>query len=265
MNRTDCKRTESRLSERGVGYSLFYEEETASTNDTALAFAAGKTLSKVVFIAGKQTKGKGRRGRSWDTGNERSLTFSVLIRPKIPPVCFPTLTVLMGLAVAEAIEQVCGIPTGIKWPNDVIVCGKKVCGILTETDPKMTCAVIGTGINISYGKWPADLADKAVSLTEAGCDDPDEGLLLADLLERFDAYLKIFTVTCDLSGIRENYEKKLIRPDDGVIVKDPKGDYAAHIEGVCADGALIVKRKDDGRTVILNAGEISIRGTDRYI
>ncbi len=175
----------------------------------------------------------------------------------------PSLTLIAGLAVAEAIETVCDLDTALKWPNDVIVRGKKICGILAETTPDLRNVVIGIGVNISRTVWPEDLAAKAISLTETGCSEVDEADLAAEILCRFDRYLEQFLREQNLSPVKGAYEAKLMKPKDGVIILDPQGEYRAEVLGIDDTGALLVKTANGVRR--LTAGEISIRSRDGYL
>ena len=121
----------------------------------------------IIVTADAQTAGKGRRGRSWEAEAGTSLLFSLLLRPNLVPDAAPRITLLMAMAVTKAIREMTGLKAQIKWPNDVVVNAKKVCGILTEMQVKngaIDYVVVGTGVNVNQTSIPAELENSATSL-----------------------------------------------------------------------------------------------------
>ncbi|MDN5345181.1 MAG: BirA family transcriptional regulator, partial [Clostridia bacterium] len=135
-----------------LGRNLYYYEEVGSTNLVARELADGGAPEGTVVIAESQTDGRGRRGRSWLSPPRRGIWFSVVLRPRMAPAQAAQLTLLAAVAIAAAIRQQTGLPPGIKWPNDLLVGGRKVCGILTEIKAEMDAIeyiVIGAGLNVN--------------------------------------------------------------------------------------------------------------------
>lgn len=156
---------------RWIGGKLFFREETDSTITWAKEAAKNSKdmeLNGALFLADTQTGGKGRIGRVWNSPPKENIYMNLLLmKPEILPVHASSLTLVMGLAVAKAAEELTGKPVGIKWPNDVVMSGKKICGILTEMRVLNTMPeyiTIGVGINVNQREFPPELQDKATSL-----------------------------------------------------------------------------------------------------
>ena len=149
-------------------YRFLILEETGSTNSTAAKAAGEGAAEGLVVIAGKQTAGKGSRGRSFFSASPQGLYFSVVLRPeKLPPASAVKITAAAGVCVCTALERCGTAPAFIKWVNDVYMNGKKICGILTEgsfsADGRLQTVVCGVGINLAApdGGFPAEIADTA--------------------------------------------------------------------------------------------------------
>ena len=130
-----------------------HKEMTDSTSNDISRLALGGASEGTIVTADMQTAGKGRRGRSWESTAGTSLLFSLLLRPRLEPDTAPQITLLMAMAVTKAVRQLTGLDAYIKWPNDVVVNGKKVCGILTEMQLKdggIDFVVVGTGVNVNW-------------------------------------------------------------------------------------------------------------------
>ena len=156
------------LKTRSFGRSILFLDEVGSTNDVALRLAGEGAPEGTVVTAGSQTAGRGRRGRSWTSAPGQALLFSLILRPKFPPQDWPKITLAAAVAVAKTCGSF-GVKVDIKWPNDLLADGRKVCGILTEMGPKkdkMTPVVLGIGINLhqASGDFPRDLRAIATSL-----------------------------------------------------------------------------------------------------
>ena len=123
---------DSLVDTKWAGKNVIYYDETDSTNNRAKEAGNNKEPHGTLFVADMQMAGKGRRGRVWKSPSGSSIYMTILLYPDIPPVKAPQLTLIMAIAVAEGIREVTGLETKIKWPNDIVVNGKKICGILTE-------------------------------------------------------------------------------------------------------------------------------------
>ena len=141
---------ESSIDSEWAGKNILYFDETDSTNTEIKKAAEKDAPHGTLAVADYQSMGKGRRGRSWAAPHGVGIWMSLLLRPELPPTCASMLTLVAALAVADGIREVCDLEAKIKWPNDIVVNGKKVCGILTEMSTELECInyiVTGIGIN----------------------------------------------------------------------------------------------------------------------
>ena len=255
------------LKTKWAGRQLEVYKETDSTNNDAAQRAKEGAVSGTLIVADKQTSGRGRHGHVWQTPEEKNIAMSILVRPEFDIGKAPMLTLVMGMAVAKAIEDVTMLKAGIKWPNDVVINNKKLCGILTELHPepdnKSFCVVIGVGINVNQESFADDIADMAGSLlTETG-KKYDRNKVIAKVMEAFEGYYEIFAKTGSLEGLKEAYEERLLNKGECVRVLDPLHEYQGVCLGIALGGELLVQ-KDNGEVVRVNAGEVSVRGLYGY-
>lgn len=249
-------------------YSIITFEEVTSTNEIALQ--AGKTdgLSGTVYVADRQTAGRGRRGRTWESSKTQNLYFSLLLCPKVAADRAPMLTLIMAYALAKAIRELTGEATAqIKWPNDIVIGGKKVAGILTEMgfrEDKSYYVVIGVGVNLGKQEFGEELSDKATDIETQYGYGLDKETVLKKVLGLFEKECKIFEKQQDLSFLLDRYNGMLINKGKRVRVLDPKGEYEGEAQGINVGGELLV-RKDDGSIALVYAGEVSVRGLYGYV
>lgn len=176
------------------------------------------------------------------------------------------LTLVMGLSVAQAVAEL-GFEVGIKWPNDVVVSRKKICGILTEMtmkQDKIGCAVIGVGINVNMESFPEEMADKATSLYLESGHPFDRAQVVGLVMKHFEENYERFVQTEDLSGLKPDYEKMLANLNQPVRVLDQNDPYEGIARGINAGGELLVERAD-GTVEEVNSGEVSVRGLYSYV
>lgn len=250
-------------------YDLHYYESVDSTNECIKREAKKGAKEGLLIVGEEQTAGKGRLGRSWKSPGGESSYFSFLLRPAFAAEHAAALTLVMGLSVAQAVREVVTLPTEIKWPNDVVVNHKKICGILSEaeagTDGRMEYVVIGTGINVNNQKFDGELADKATSLKiEWGGRDVSRALVTATTLKYFHSNYRKYQKTEDLSEMMTDYNFLLASRDRQVRVEDPAGAYVAISRGIDEKGRLIVE-KEDGTEERISTGEVSVRGLYGYV
>ena len=248
-----------------AGKTVHFARETDSTNLWIKRLAKEGASEGTLALAEFQSAGRGRLGRSWEVPEGTSVMMSILLRPKFEPQYAPTLTLVMGMAVAKAVKNL-GFDVSIKWPNDVVVSHKKICGILTEMgvrDGKIDYAVIGVGINVNIKEFPEEMADKATSLYLESGKEFDRSQIPGLVMEAFEKYYEKFAATCDLSGLKEEYESILANYDQPVrvLAKEP---YEGVARGITDGGELLVE-KNDGTIVAVSAGEVSVRGLYSYV
>ncbi len=258
---------ESLTKGRWAGAQVVYYEETDSTNNRAKEAGDKGCGHGTLFVAERQAAGKGRRGRGWESPAGTSIYMTLLLRPAILPAKAPQLTLLMAVAVVEGIRKVTGINCQIKWPNDIVLHGRKVCGILTEMSTEIDYinhVVIGVGINVNQETFPEELRERAISLkTELGGSIRRSELIVA-VMESFEACYKTFLKTEDLSVLKARYNSLLVNKDEKVRVLEPRNEYEACALGINDAGELIV-RMQDGQEKAVYAGEVSVRGVYGYV
>ena len=248
-----------------AGKTVHFARETDSTNLWIKRLAKEGASEGTLALAEFQSAGRGRLGRSWEVPEGTSVMMSILLRPKFEPQYAPTLTLVMGMAVAKAVKNL-GFDVSIKWPNDVVVSHKKICGILTEMgvrDGKIDYAVIGVGINVNIKEFPEEMADKATSLYLESGKEFDRSQIPGLVMEAFEEYYEKFAAACDLSGLKEEYESILANYNQPVrvLAKEP---YEGVARGITDGGELLVE-KTDGTIVAVSAGEVSVRGLYSYV
>ena len=248
-----------------AGKTVHFARETDSTNLWIKRLAKEGASEGTLALAEFQSAGRGRLGRSWEVPEGTSVMMSILLRPKFEPQYAPTLTLVMGMAVAKAVKNL-GFDVSIKWPNDVVVSHKKICGILTEMgvrDGKIDYAVIGVGINVNIREFPEEMADKATSLYLESGREFDRSQIPGLVMEAFEKYYEKFAATCDLSGLKEEYESILANYNQPVrvLAKEP---YEGVARGITDGGEMLVE-KTDGTIVAVSAGEVSVRGLYSYV
>ena len=248
-----------------AGKTVHFAREMDSTNLWIKRLAKEGAPEGTLALAEYQSAGRGRLGRSWEVPEGTSVMMSILLRPKFEPQFAPMLTLVMGMAVAKAVKDL-GFDVSIKWPNDVVVSHKKICGILTEMgvlDGKIDYAVIGVGINVNIREFPEEMADKATSFYLEGGREFDRSQVPGLVMEAFEKYYEEFIKTCDLSGLKEEYESILANYDQPVrvLAKEP---YEGIARGITNGGELLVE-KQDGTVVEVSAGEVSVRGLYSYV
>ncbi len=251
-----------------AGARVVYFPETDSTNNQAKAAGEAGAVHGTLFVADRQDAGKGRRGRTWESPSGTSIYMSLLLRPQIAPSQASMLTLVMGLAVAEAIRAVADLPAQIKWPNDIVLedakggAVRKVCGILTELSTEIEAinyVVIGVGINVNQTSFDGELARTATSLRMETGKNLHRSELIEAVLARFEIKYETFLKTKDMSGLADAYNALLINGDRDVKILEPQGDYEAHAIGINSRGELVV-RMPDGEKRQVYAGEVSVRG-----
>lgn len=194
---------------------------------------------------------------------------SLVLRPKLPPVSAPMLTLVMGLSVARAVEEL-GFSPQIKWPNDVALSGKKICGILTEMGlrgEKIDYVVVGVGINVNIEGFSPELSDKATSLYLEKGEFLDRSLVLSKVLGQFEKNYERFVEAGDLKPLMGAYNRLLANRERTVRVLNAgvSGEsFEGTAHGINSLGELLVER-EDGELVRVAAGEVSVRGLYTYI
>ena len=271
----------SHINTKTMGRSVHFFACTDSTNIQAKHLAESGAPHGTLLLADMQTAGKGRRGRQWDSPAGKNLYFSLLLKPDFAPDKASMLTLVMALAVEKGIRQTlqeisCDDLVQIKWPNDLCINGKKICGILTEMSLEqgyISHVIIGVGINVRKQEFAPELVDKATSI-EAECgrmfgmadislEETFREKMLGNIMLCFEQEYDKFCEDLDLVFMQEEYNARLVNRNREVCVLDPKGEFRGVAEGINESGELLVKLADGSITAVY-AGEVSVRGIYGY-
>lgn len=250
-----------------VAKEVLYFDTIDSTNTKAQELAEKGYPSGTLVVADKQESGKGRRGRSWVSPSGTGIFMTLMIKPDINPNNASMLTLVAALAVAKAITSVTGEEAMIKWPNDIVVNGKKVCGILTEMNAQfdyINHIVVGIGINVHNESFSEEISQMASSLMiEAGGKRFHRAQIIAETMSYFEQYYDTFLKTQDLSALVREYDKLLVNRNKSVRVLDPKEPFDGKAMGITPKGELIVDTWESRKLV--SSGEVSVRGIYGYV
>jgi BirA family biotin operon repressor/biotin-[acetyl-CoA-carboxylase] ligase len=199
----DSFRVRAREQKPKLGRPLMFKPITGSTNDDALLAARSGAPHGSVFVADEQTAGRGRRGHAWLAAPGEALLFSVLLRPRLELPQTSALTLAIGLALRDAVSQRIAPNAEIKWPNDLLVNGKKLAGVLVESQlqgDRLQAVVVGIGLNVASREFPEEIAARATSLALLGAARLEREPLLHDILEAIAARLEAYQRT-GIAGI----------------------------------------------------------------
>ena len=257
---------ESVIADEGIVNKVVFFEETDSTNTRAKLLGEEGMADGTLVVADCQNKGKGRRGKSFTSPKGQSIYMTFLLRPDISPIKASMITILSAMAVRGALSEVCGINALIKWPNDVVADGKKICGILTEMSAELTkvnYVVVGMGINVNNEKMPKDIENVAVSVRMLKGSIQRRSPIIGSVCKWFSVYYNKFMSTLSLSQIKEEYNRYLVNMDKEVEVVSDNGSYRAKSLGIDDEGRLLIER--NGKTETVLSGEVSVRGVYGYV
>ena len=253
---------EQGLKTKTMGQTIYFYEETDTTNNRARELALEGAPEGTLVVAEKQTAGRGRRGKVWESPLGTGIWMSLVLRPQIMPAEASVLTLLCGLATAEAIEVETGLSVGIKWPNDILINGKKAVGILTEMDCEMSqvhFVIPGIGINVNTTSFPPEIADIATSLYLECGKTVSRRRLVHKVLERLEEHYETFLRTGSFTAMLEDYRKHCITLGKEVHVLGREPFFAEALD-ITPEGELLVRRADNGKEEVVFSGEVSIRG-----
>ena len=274
-----------------LDYIYKHYECTPSTNDEAKQLINDGCPEGTVLYADEQTDGKGRSGHVWKSGKDDSIATSLVLYPTLPNEAIPNITLVAALAVRAAIKRFSGLDCKIKWPNDITISGKKVCGILTERlfIEGGNAVIVGIGVNVKNTHFPEGLEDIATSIllevlaekaemervlkqdndADYNSDvvsklESDDNIKLLNLIwDCFNEYYDIFIKTGNMAGLAEEYNNNLINVGRVVKVEDVMGPVRGVALGINDDGELVIST-GQGRKCI-SSGEVSVRGLYGYV
>jgi BirA family biotin operon repressor/biotin-[acetyl-CoA-carboxylase] ligase len=234
------------LNTQELGQTLHCSAELPSTNDRARELADAGAAHGEVVVAESQTSGRGRRGRTWASPAGRNLYLSVILRPNLPPQRAPEITLVASVAACDACRKA-GVEAGIKWPNDLLVGGRKVAGILTElsAEPDLVhWVVLGIGVNLNSGPgdFPAELRGLATSLSIERGQPVPRALFAAALLSELEQWLDRHANE-GFGPIRDAWRERSVTLGREVRVDAEGGEISGVAEDIDASGALLVRGK----------------------
>jgi len=239
----DADRFVTLAKQRGLalGTPLVSVRVTESTNDLALEAGRSGAAHGATFVAEEQTRGRGRRGRLWSSPPGQNLTFSTLLRPKLEPERASSLTLAIGLAVRDVVAARVAAAVGVKWPNDVVVHGRKVAGILVESQlvgGRISALVAGIGLNVSMRELLPEIAEIATSLALLGASDLEREPLLCDVLAELDRRVRVHE-TAGLPALLDE-----LRAHDALLGRRIRVETATGVaRGIDATGALLLENE----------------------
>lgn len=252
---------EQALSGRTIGQRIVYYPCIDSTNRAARELALQGASHGWVVLADEQSAGRGRLDRTWESQAGEDILASIIVCPDLPAAESFRLTMMASIAVVQAVERVCAVACGIKWPNDIFLNGKKLCGILSEgriDHDHMVFMVIGIGLNVNSSmQGRAELASEAISLHDATGQRHDRSALIIAMLEEFG---RLYAIGAEGTGenIQRLWEKHAMMLGRMVSIHNGNDAISGIARGIMPDGSLIVQ-EPTGREHIIVCGDLSLR------
>ena len=252
-----------RLKTEIIGKEIVFDSETDSTNN--MAKRNSERGDGTVFAADRQTAGRGRSGKKWLSADSGGLFMSILLKPDLPPDSLSTMTLVVGLAVTKALRKLTGEEICIKWPNDIVLNKKKLCGILCEMSAEvgmLNYVVCGIGVNVGNEKFPEEIDKVACSVKSETGKTLLRSAVCAEILNTFEKVYKQF-LTDGIAPLISEYKKYCITLGRDVTVIKRGETYRAYAMDVNDSGELVVSTTDGTET--LYSGEVSVRGLLGYV
>ncbi|WP_170007449.1 biotin--[acetyl-CoA-carboxylase] ligase [Bacillus fonticola] len=239
-------RIQQLLSTNTFGRSVYVYDSVQSTQLLAHELAKEGAKEGTVVLAEEQTGGKGRMARPWHSAKGSGIWMSLLLRPTLPPQFTPQFTLLAAVAVTEAVQQVTGVSAEIKWPNDLLIDGKKTTGILTELQAeadRVDYIVMGIGINVHRTSFPPELSQIATCLEEHACEPVDRTKLVCKILEKLETYNALY-MEVGFEPIRRLWEARSYTIGKEVTLKTSTTTRTGIAIGLDENGTLLARDKD---------------------
>ncbi|GIP20070.1 biotin--[acetyl-CoA-carboxylase] ligase [Paenibacillus sp. J22TS3] len=245
-----------------LGRQLKVLDVTTSTQEDVRRLAEEGAQEGTLVIAEEQTVGRGRFGRKWFSPPGKGIWMSLLLRPGLPLSCAPQLTLLTAVAVCRAIRSVTGVDSGIKWPNDLLVHGRKICGILLESvaeDERIRYCIAGIGIdaNMTAEDYPEELRDKVSSLRLESGQPIDRESLIGAVMSELEKLYKLYLEE-GFGPIAHLWEALSVTINQEVTLNTPQGPVTGYATGIDMSGALILDQ--DGRKTLIFSGDVQLGG-----
>ena len=249
-----------------IGSDIEYYDQVDSTNNEAKKLARKGAKDGTLVVANCQTQGKGRLGRNWISPKDTGIWMSIILTPNIMPSQVSCMTLIAGLDMCQTINKTTGLTASIKWPNDIIVHSKKVCGILTEMSAEMqriNHIIIGIGVNVNTMHFDHTISH-ATSLMLEGQQKYERKMIIKEFLEEFDKSYALYNQECSFVPFLDRYRENCMTLGKEVKIMTNTDEYVAYAKDILADGSLLVETDTKEEKVIV-AGEVSVRGMQGYI
>ncbi|WP_054024521.1 biotin--[acetyl-CoA-carboxylase] ligase [Bacillus sp. FJAT-28004] len=251
------EKLENRLDTKVFGQQIHYFETVESTQNLARAAAEEGALEGTLFVAEQQVKGRGRMGRGWISPRGKGVWISMVLRPSVPIHFAPQLTLLTAVALCRSLKRLTGLPIGIKWPNDLLIEGKKISGILLESaaeDERLRYVIAGVGIsvNLEESDYPVELLEKATSLRISGQQKWSREEVIADFLKEWEQLYFLYHEQ-GFSPIVTLWEALSVSLGKTVRLMTPQGDMVGIPMGLDESGAILIQLEDGSIKPVFSA------------
>lgn len=232
-----------------------------STNEFAYRIASKGEKEGTLVIAERQERGRGRLSRKWDSPFAKGLWFSLILRPDMPASRAGIVPYIASVSIARALEKNYDVKSDIKWPNDLLVDRKKLCGILSEAEfenARVKFLILGVGINVNQREyeWPAELMDKAISIRMITNKWIDRAELLAHILSELETTYRNFNID-GVENILSEWKARCSRFKKDIVVEQMGKKFKGRFQNIDQDGNLLL-RQQNGEVIRLSAGDVSI-------
>jgi BirA family transcriptional regulator, biotin operon repressor / biotin---[acetyl-CoA-carboxylase] ligase len=250
------------LGENEIGRKIVHFFRTDSTNSNALELATKGAPHGTVVLAEEQTAGRGRLGRTWYSERSKGIYCSVILRPPLSPASAPALSLMAGLAAQAALNSSTGLPVDIRWPNDLLINRRKVCGILTEMSAevdRLHAVVIGLGVNVNHTEMPPELKGIATSLRIEGGKPYSRIHVLVLLLKELERYYRVL-LERGTGEIAECWAAaSTYARGKRILVRTGSGEYEAVTAGLDSTGALRIRRDNGAEESLVSAEVLEVK------
>jgi len=253
-------RIQSGLKTKLFGKKIYAFWSVGSTNEFAYRRALQDEQEGVLVIAEEQKKGKGRKSRKWDSRFNKGLWFSLILRPDLPAAKAGLVPYLAGISVAEAVEDVIGLKADMKWPNDLLLSGRKFCGILSEVEfenSQIDFIILGIGINVNHKKdeFPEEFRDQATSLRIESGSRIDRAQFLAEVLVQLEKNYNYMKQN-GFENIMTRWQTRCPQFGKEIVVIQDDDTYHGTFEDLDDEGCLLLRTRSDELIKIV-AGDIT--------